>query len=452
MMYNIRRTIGLISIIAFAALTGSCAETTRPVATGKGSIRGIASIVDAPEVIFRIEERSIGNIAYKNAAGFDQFDDLFFNFNFDIFLPDDVDATRLATQFIDFVADMEYTLILTGSVADPSIIFWEDAKREWDGTETVFEPFFAHFSPAIGDVDVYFAAPGTVPVAGNAIGTLSNGERLPSSDFLEGNYDVILTAAGDPATILYTSSTILGVARTRPLFAIFDPDPSITGPVGLNLISENGSSIAVPDPAFPAQMRLYHAAFGTDNVDLYYDDDFGNRIFSDVGFHGLSPYADIGSAVAKVTLTAVNNTGAIILENDVVVTPGSRRTIALVGDPASPLLNTLIDDARPLSTFPMVRISNLASNEDFINVYLLEPGTEITAETVPRFVALPSQLDTGYFGASEGMFELTITDFGDIVPIAPSVMLDLSIGNVVDIAILDTVDPEMFEVDVFDSN
>ena len=88
MMYTIRRYFGLISIIVVAALASSCAETSRPVANGKGSIRGIAAIVDSPDTTFLIQERSIGNITYKDATGFARFDDLSYDFSFDIFLPE----------------------------------------------------------------------------------------------------------------------------------------------------------------------------------------------------------------------------------------------------------------------------------------------------------------------------------------------------------------------------
>jgi hypothetical protein len=154
MSYNLRRIFGLISIIVIAIFANGCAETTRPLATGTGSIRGIAAIVDAPDSLFMIEERRVGPTPYKGVAGFNIYDDLSYNFNFDFFLPGDIDRTRLTTQFIDVVADMEYTVVLTGSIDNPTTILWEDAQREWDDAETVFEPVFAHISPALGDVDV----------------------------------------------------------------------------------------------------------------------------------------------------------------------------------------------------------------------------------------------------------------------------------------------------------
>lgn len=451
MTINYSRLAALPILFVLAWTLGGCAETSLPDPSGKGKIRGIASIVDASDVGFLIEERIIGNVPYKGVGGYEEYDDLTYNFNFDIFLPGEDDAVRLATQFIDVVRDMEYTLILTGSVDNPSIVMWEDSEREWSGTETVFEPAFAHFSPQLGDVDLYFAAPGTAPVLGNEVGTLSDGERLPVQDFTQGEYEIILTAPDDPSTVLYTSAIIDAVATSRPLFVIFDTDPSLTAPVAVSLINENGTSTNIPDPSYPAQLRIYHANFSIGNVDIYFNEDFANPVYSNIAFGELGDYLDLAEAATTLTVTAVGNPGAILFENDVVAALGTKRTIMLVGDDATPFFNALNDEPRPLSSGPVLRVSNLAINTDFINVYILEPGTEITATTNATFFALPSQVDTNYFSQVAGMYEMTITSITEVTPIAPPLMLDLAVGDVLDISILDTADSAAFELSIFDS-
>ncbi len=229
-MIDLKSNISIAMALIAVLLTGGCAETSLEEATGKGTIRGINAIVTAPELIFMIEERSIGNARFKGAAGFAEYDDLTYNFNFDALLPGDATPTRLATQFIDVLVDTEYSLVITGTVANPAIMFWEAAARVWDGTETVFEADFAHLSPSLGEVDVYFAPVGTMPVLGNAIGTLSFGERIPHLEFADGDYELIITPRDDPDPLnyLYQSNDLTSTSATRITFAFFDPDPSIT--------------------------------------------------------------------------------------------------------------------------------------------------------------------------------------------------------------------------------
>jgi len=438
-----------MALILSIALGSGCAESTRGEASGKGSIRGINSIVDSPGLLFQIEELNLGVIGFKEATSLSPYDDLSYNFNFDLVRPNVADAERIATEFIDVVADTDYTLILTGTLDNPSIIRWEDPKREWSGEETVWEAIFTHLSPALGDVDVYFAAPGTTPILGGAIASLANGERLPIAEYEADVYELILTPPGDPSTILYVSTVIAAIAQNRATFAIFDPDPTITGPISVNLIGEGGVSGSIPDPNFPAQLRLLHGSFQTENVDGYYNLDFNNLIFPNVGHKEISAFADIAIGITSVNLTAVGNPGADILTNDVLTAPGTIRTIVLAGPAGNLFLNSLLEDARPVSTFPLIRVASIGVNYDFVDIYIDEPGTDIN-DVPPRFTALSTQQDTGFVPAIDGIRQLTVTNFFSKDPISAPIMLDLSVGDVVSIGIFDTVDPLVVEAFVYD--
>ena len=446
-----RREIAWVATLAVVIAVSSCVESSRPVATGKGDIRGINAVVTAPNINFLIEERSLADMGYKETSGFNNFDDLTYNFNFDVFLPGELTATRVATQSLDVLADHQHTIVVTGTLANPSTVFWDDPVRQWEESETVFEAIFAHLAPSISDLDIYFAPTGTPPLLGAEIGSLTNSARLAGLDFEDGEYELILTPLGDPATILYQSVPIITAARTRVTIAIFDPDPSITGDVAVSLITDSGAASPIPDVNFPAQLRLLHAAFGIENVDGYFDNDFASLIYSAIGFQGLSTYVDVAAATTTLTLTQVGNSGATIHEGDIFVAPTSKRTAVLGGTLAEPFFFLAVDDARPLETFPVVRLINMSVNTDFVNVYLLEPGTPIEDTTLPAFAGFPARFDTGFFGAQEGLQEITLTLVGEITPIATPLILDLANGDIVDIVIVDTVDPTMLEVVVFDS-
>jgi hypothetical protein len=443
------RLIAGIVLVVTIAISSGCAESSRVDPTGKGEIRGINSIVDAPELLFLIEERPLGAVNFKETTNLSAWDNLAYNFSFDLLRPGIVEPDRIATEFIDVIADIEYTLILTGTLDNPSIIRWEDPDREWTDTETVWEAIFTHLSPALAEVDVYFAAPGTVPILGGAIGSLVNGERLTIAEYEQGEYELILTPPGDPTTILFISSTITAVPQNRTIFAIFDPDPSHLGPIAVNLIGENGASINIADPNYSSQIRLLHGAFGVENVDGYFDMDFNNLIFPDVGFEEISTYAEIANGITLLDLTAVGNIAAEILTSDILTAGRLRRTFILAGLPGSVFLNVLAENGRPVSTFPIIRVANFAVNYPAVDVYLEDPGTDIN-DALPRFLGLSTQLDTGFVPAIGGIRELTLTSFFSKDPISVPINLDLNVDTVVSIGIFDTVDPLVLEVVVYD--
>jgi len=452
-MTNVTRPVGILAVIlGIALIAGGCTESSRPVATGKGSVRGINALVDAPQIDFLIEERGIGAINYKQATDFAEYDDLGYTFNFDRPPFANIPGSRLASQFIDFQADTEYTLILTGSMANPTIVSWDAPERDWEGTETVFDIDFVHVSPLLGQVDVYFAETGTVPVDGNQIATLQNGDRIPYREFPAGDYEIIVTPPNLPDTILFQSLSVTAVAANRVTLALYDVDPSITAGVAVGLINSSGSSTTLADVNHPSQLRLMHARFNGDNVDAYFASDFDNVIFSDVEFGELSSYVDIPEQVVLMTLTDVGDSMATVLEAEVGVPPNARST-ALFGGPDETLIFKLLrNGGRPLSTFPLARITSMVTNVNSVDIYVLEPGTPIDDDVNPAVFGIVGAADTDYLPMENGMRELVVTRNAEKTAISAPFLVDVAEGDILDIVILDTADSAAVEMRIFDSN
>ncbi len=173
-------------------------------------------------------------------------------------------------------------------------------------------------------------------------------------------------------------------------------------------------------------------------------------MFSDVGYLGLSPFADAATGLNLLTLTPVGNPGATIHEAEFNLPAATRGTIALVGQPGGLSFFALPDSAPPVEIFALVRILNASFNADVIDVYIADPGTSVDDQLLPRFAAIPTLASTDYQGLAEGMQELTITLRGEKTPIAAPVILDLANGDRVDMVIVDTADPAAVELVVFD--
>jgi len=453
---NYRRIISrasrYLAIAGLGFVLAGCAESQRPVATGKGSVRGYNAIATAPELFFLNEERSLGNVNFRGVLGFRDWDDLSYTFNFDIFYPGASDTERVASQFIDVLADTEYTLVITGTLDNPAIIWWEAPERTFDGSETVFDNDFAHMAPQFGQVDVYYAPEGTAPAAGMEVGTLSFGERIDYVEFQPGDYVLTLTAPGDPSTVLFQSAAFTRAAADRTTFIFTDPDPSVTSPVGVDLVTRGGGIQRVYDINSPPQIRVLHVGFGTPNFDGYLDENLANLTYPDVGFREVTPYADATDDVMPLTLTPVGDTGTTLFTTDVQRVVGTYRTIAIYGDNANIASRPLLDEARPLSTYPVVRITHLSNNlAEGLDIYEVDPGTELTDDVFPRFPGALVGISTGYFAGGTGMREFVVTLPGEKTAVSTPLDLDLATGDIVDIMIIDTADPAVVELLVYDS-
>ena len=149
----------LAALLLFACTSGS----GFPDPTGKGSILAINAISTSPTISFFIEERALGNLEFKAASAKTQFDDFEYTLNFDALLAGESEQTRIASQLLQVVKDTEYTFVISGELATPTLTLWERAARVYAEGDTVLEASFGHFSPALGDVDIYFADAAIVP-------------------------------------------------------------------------------------------------------------------------------------------------------------------------------------------------------------------------------------------------------------------------------------------------
>jgi hypothetical protein len=441
----------LILLFAAAGLAlGGCAESQRPEATGKGTIRGIHAVTTGQDVAFLIEERSLGNISYKNSTSTQEFDDLSYNFNFDARLSGSSSSlSRIATESLTVVPDMDYVFVLTGTIAAPSVLVWESEQRQWEGTETGLEISVGHVASDTGAVDVYFAPTGTAPVAGSARGTLAFGERLPAFEVESGDYVLTVTAQGDPAAVLFTSTSRDYTERTSVLFTIQNADASIVSGISVRRIEQSGTSAEVGDPAFPSTRRFFNSAFGSGSIDVYVGDDFVTPIVSNLAYGAVSADTPVPAGESEYTYTAAGNPGAILLEEEDTVVRNTRGTNFVTGEPDD--LDALVfpDDRRPVTGFGKVRVIQVATSFDSVDVYLVPAGTDVD-DVGPNLPRLAGNLSSGYVHLEPGDYEISVTEIGEKTLLAGPVPIAVGSSGIVEAAVIDTADPNLLDVVIYD--
>ncbi len=235
-------------------------------------------------------------------------------------------------------------------------------------------------------------------------------------------------------------------ARVSYTLAIFDADPSITGNISVRSISDWVFSAELPDSNFMPTLRTVHAAFGTENIDIYRDDDFTAPIFPNLGFGETTGDLPVPDGAVNYTYTAVGNTGAIINELNQFILPGQRVSTFLAGMQGGDLSRiTLADNRRSIETHAKLRLIHAAANFDTLDLYLVDTGTDI-ADINP----LAADLNFGFFtdfGATiAGNYDLILTLPDEKDPIATLLQLDLVAGDVVEVLLMDTVDPMVADI------
>jgi hypothetical protein len=435
----------LLCVAAFLA-AGCAQDSGLPTPSGKGTIRGINAMPASPDITFRIEERVLGVLPYKGASPGVRWDDFDYNFNFDTLLSAE-GSTRIATVPLKIDANRDYTLVLTGDLEAPDVLVWDIDQREWNETETAFELRFAHLAESLGEVDVYLAPSGVEPAAGSALGSAAFGEILPPVELTAEQKVLTLTSAGNPADVVYRTTALTYNARNSYLMGMFDGDESDVAPLSVQLITSAGTVVELPDTRFPPTIRFFHAAAAVPAADIYDDEMLTSQIVADHAFGEVTGDMPIGAGAVDLTYTAAGNAGVILLEETVNTTSGTHNNLILYETTTgAPDTRYYEPDRRSISIYGKLSLFHAASNHENLNIYVVDADQPIT-ELLPRFGIAYSNL-SGALALEAGSYDLYATPTASKTPIAGPTRLELADGDVVEVVLLDTVDPATAEFSI----
>lgn len=435
----------LASCLVAALLVACTTESQFPAASGKASVRAINAIPGSPEIGFFIEERLIEGVPYKRASSRVRYDDLQYRFNFEVNFPGETTPRRVASRSLDVIANMDYSFVVTGSLSSPTILLWEGEERTWDGSETVFELRVGHTATSLGDVDVYVAPPGTAPAVGQELGTLSFGEVLPAADIAEGDYVVTITAAGDPANVLYTSASATFLAQTVIIVTAFDGDENDTAPVTARAFSVSGTS-ALPDANSPSTLRFIQASMALTAADIYDDPALTTPLVTNHVFGDATGDLTTASGSVSLTYTAAGNPGTILFEDEVSIAAGAHHDLVMVGGSAEELAAVVfVPDRRSVLTLSKLRVMHAAANHGPVDLYIVNPDASIEEELADLF-GLPFGTPPVTANVAEGSHDLYVTTSGEKTILAGPVRIEAALGGIIDVLAVDAVDPAVAEI------
>jgi len=445
-----KRTVLLLALTAGLFL-GACGGGSQlPVATGKASITAINAIYGSPDISFLIQERTIGQVLYKNSTAAAIYDDLDYTFNFEVFFAGDTAVTRFASQHIDFVADQHYTILASGTIAAPVLTVWDVPQRTFSDTDTVFQTRFSHTSDSLSaiTIDVYFSLDGAAPVPGEEVATLNFGELSAALDFEAGDYVVTITTSGDPADVLFKSSPTTTLARTNIVITPFDGDANDTATLVVRGLSVLGGATTFHDPLAPSTMQFLHTAREMGTTDVYDDAALTSQVLAGHAYRDLTADMPIAEGSYEYFYTPANDTGAVLLNNSVTVVDGLHFRAIAIGTGGVYLVTNTILNHRSIDTAAKLLYFQSSNNYEFTDLYIVEAGTTIDDQAPfrPRIV---SNSTIAPFAIGPGNYDIYITEFLEKVTLAGPFSLDVARGDVVDMVVFDTDVTEVLDIVVY---
>lgn len=442
-----KRTLILLASVAALLVTACTGDSSLPEPTGKGTVRAINAIPGSPELSFLIEERLLGGVTYRNSSAPTDYDDFSYNFNFEYANPGDTAFTRMATQNVKIDVDRDHTLLVTGSLDAPSITVWTGDIRSFDDADTVLEIRFAHASPTLGNVDIYFEDPAVVPGTNPPTATLAFGEIADAADFAAGNYVLTVTAAGDAGIVHYTSREADLLARFAHIMTIFDGDETDTAPVTVRSMTSVGNPLVLSDANYPPQVRLLHGASTLQAVDVYDDDMLTSLVVAGLDFKGATPYLDTNIAARTFYFTPAGSTATVLLELTVPSQlPGTYSDLVLVGDTDAWAGVRVVPNRALATNAAKIRMFQAALNHVLFDIYVVDRGVPLSTDDIPLVRNAAFAVATPTILIPEGDVDLYLTVAGEQTVVSGPYPVDATLNSTVDLLIVDTVDPLFAEI------
>ena len=363
---------------------------------------------DAPPVNVLVDgSAALTDVDYKQGSGRVVLDEGTYSIAVEGILPGG-NATVIGPVDLTFNGNTIYTIVAVGDVANIQPVIVEQPRDPVSAGAARLNVL--HATEAAPQVDVFVTTPGADLTASAPVGSFSFTETLGPAEVTAGDYQIRVTLAGDPATVVYDSGTVT-LNDGDDLFVAAVPNTGAgASPVSLALLTGAGSA-EIRDAATPASLRAFHASPDAPLVDIVVNDDFAAPLVEDFAFTQVAGYVPVPGADYNVKVTVANDPGVIAIDADLTLDAGQFYDVLAVGPLAAIEPLVLNDDPRPVGTYAKVRIVHGSPTAADVDIYVAAPGTDINTID-PAFSTVPFKASTGYVNLAAGDYEVTVTPAG----------------------------------------
>jgi hypothetical protein len=287
-------------------------------------------------------------------------------------------------------------------------------------------------------MDLYLQAPGVGIAGATPFGTFNALEQIAPRALPGGDYEVWLTAAGNPANVLLASGAInLPVGLTSTLISV--PEASY-GTAQLSVMLLQGATGAVLyDRNATSELRIINAANDQLPRDLAIDSQFSPPLFSAMPFGEPTSYAAVPTATMTINVTPVGDPGVLELNQLYTGTVGQRATMLFNG-PAGTLLGAFgADDGRRIRGVAKMRFMNAATQ--FIGIDFVMTAPDADPNLSPAVGQLfPPGISLTYTLVEPGEYDLYLYQYGTLNVLSGPTRISVAEGGIYSVLAVDGAD------------
>ncbi len=425
------RHVASCGLACAVLLLTACDDGRQP--PGKVGVR-VTNVAPGFELLAFRREQETSNEAALSFKGTEQF--IYDADTYDFYVTErTLSATnsRVWTFAPKLEEEFSYTFVLTevGGEIQPVVIEHPDLPT------TDAQIVAVHAASGLPALDLYLERPGVGIAGATPRGSFSAQEQIPARPVASGDYELTLTAAGDPATVLLTTTTITLPAGTESTFVVVPEGGQ--GTAQLSVLLLQGVSSILYDRNATSELRYVNAATDQAPRDVAIDSQFAPPLFSAIPFGEATPYAPYPTVAAKINVTPVGNSGALELDQSLTGVAGQRATMLFSG-PAGTLTPAFsVDDTRRLNIEAKLRFMNAVTQFFAVDFVITAPGGNPNTANTQASLAAPG-IASSYTPLAPGDYDLYLYQASTANPLSGPTRFSVAAGGIYSVLAVDGPD------------
>lgn len=370
-------------------------------------------------VTFKRVRANATPLEYKSGAVF-SFDVDTYTFNLEIIAPDGSVADTISIVHT-LEEGTDYTLVLRdiGGQLEPRFIETPARTGSTPGTRIQL----MHAASTVGAVDVFVGPEGFDLDSASPWGSLSFDQLIAPQILSSGNYEFVLTEAGNRANILLRSDPF-SLGGTQNIFLLI-ADGANQDLAAMTLTIAEGAAIDIVDRDVQSGIRVINAVSDRSDIDVGIDLALTPPLIPALPFGTVSSQTLIPSGDQQLDVTPAGDPGVLEIEQDFTIDKGQAATWFISGVPGMLNANFLADDFRVIPGESKLRVFNGSPLNATVQVFVVPPGANL--DTTPPTATLANSAASSNIRLAPGSYELTVRDSVDLTVLAGP--LPITIGS-----------------------
>ena len=421
---------------------------SNPIEISESQIRVIHAGSDAPLVNVTANNNSfVDDVDYAMSSGLATVPSGSYAVAVNAQLPDGTTATVLSAD-LDTEADVEYTAVALGNVADESLMLKLIANPEQDIAANYARVQVLHASPAVGLVDVYVTEPNADISMMQPTLSANYMDASPQLEVPAADYQIRITAAGLKQAV-YDSGTVPLEALGDYFITAIPNTWSGNSPVAL-LVALPEGQVLLNDINSGSDIRVVHAVADAPAVDVFLDDN-STAAVTNLMFKGIAGYVNIPEGEHTATVAAnADNSVVVIDKAPFELALGMSYSILATGSLTDNMIAPwiIMEDTRMVATEAKLTVSHAAYSAPNVDIYLTE--TDDISNATPVLTDVPFKASSGSLSVAAGDYIVSVAVTGTKTVAIGPLAITLENGEVYGVAAVDSSTSGAFDVILLD--